>query len=633
MKHVRASLGTSLSVYLICLTLTGCLDRQETSTAERHITILATNDIHGGVDAHPGPKQNDSLGALNLTGGLAIFSGVVKAIKQGIQTKYGADGGVLVVDAGDQFQGTLISNYTEGALVFSAMNQVGYDAAITGNHDYDFGPHGWLVDSVKDQDPANPDKDPRGVIKDLASKASFPIISANTYYKNSLVDTSGNPVDVSGAGCVPTKNSAAQIDWSKAKSPEFLKPYSIKNIAGVRVALIGLDNPQTPTTTTPDNVTDLCFRDEFEAFKDVRASLQGKADVFVLIVHDGNIDNELNGTALATKIHAYSPTAADAIVAGHTHVIHNVNVSGIPVIQSGHGGDRFGRIDLVYDPKTRSVNHDKTVSVAGARLDYAACDPVAKDFCAVLPDQTGVTYEGVAVAPDAKIASLIADAKKQVAPLADRVLGEAASDLTVDRIGESSLADALTDAFREISKADVAFMNTGGLRTSIKKGPVTYSNLFEVVPFNNHGYVVGPMPATKLLALLQRSIETCGNYGALMQSGLKVAYSRNCAKQPVDHQAQLLHVETLSGEVIADAAQGIQPRASRVFNVATLDFLAEGGSGYTDFIGTPLINDLGVIRDVLADALAKSPAQWSGKMDGRWQQVSPAAAPEPAASP
>lgn len=610
-KYTIASLA---AVLLAALTLSA-----DEKPDLRTITVLATNDIHGGIEPQAGPNGT------GLTGGLAIFSGAVKAIKQGLQQKYADKAGVLVVDAGDQFQGTLISNYTEGSLIFSAMNDVGYDAAITGNHDYDFGPHGWLVDSVKDQDPANPDQDPRGVIKELASKASFPILSANTYYRASLADSTGKTIDAASAGCVP-KDKTQQIDWTKAKHPEFLKPYLIKEVAGVRVALVGLDNPATPTMTTPDNVTDLCFRDEAASYEEVREQLEGKADVFVIIVHDGNSNNEFNGSNLASQLYAYSPKAVDAIVAGHTHFIHNVRIGNIPVIQSGHGGERFGRIDIVYNATTGAVEHDKVTSMAGGQLDYAACDQNVASFCQVLPDQSGVSYEGVPVVADQKIVAKIAAQKEIIAPMAGRVLGEADAPLTVDRIAESSLADALTDSFREISHADVAIMNTGGLRTDLKQGLITYSDLFEVIPFNNHGYVVGPMPAAKLIALLTRSIQTCGSYGALMQSGLKVSFSRNCAQQPVDSKAQLLHVETLAGEIVLDTAKGVTPSDGRIFNVATLDFLTEGGSGYTDFIGTPLISDLGVIREVLSNALALHPAHWSGGIDNRWLQVGAGAA-------
>lgn len=87
------------------------------------ITILATNDIHGGIDS-------STLQDGSIEGGLAAFSGTVQAIKTGLKGRLGDQAGVLVVDAGDQFQGTLISNYNEGRLLFQAMSQVGYDVAI-----------------------------------------------------------------------------------------------------------------------------------------------------------------------------------------------------------------------------------------------------------------------------------------------------------------------------------------------------------------------------------------------------------------------------------------------------------------------------------------------------------------------
>ncbi len=113
------------------LAVSGC------SAKPTQITILATNDIHGGIEPNVSKDGTSE-------GGLAAFSGTVQAIKTGLKSKLGDQVGVLVVDAGDQFQGTLISNYNEGRLVLQTMSQVGYDVAITGNHDYDFGPVGWL---------------------------------------------------------------------------------------------------------------------------------------------------------------------------------------------------------------------------------------------------------------------------------------------------------------------------------------------------------------------------------------------------------------------------------------------------------------------------------------------------------
>jgi 2',3'-cyclic-nucleotide 2'-phosphodiesterase (5'-nucleotidase family) len=108
----------------------------------------------------------------------------------------------------------LISNYNEGRLLFQAMSQIGYDAVITGNHDYDFGPVGWLVDTTTG------DQDPRGALKAALAYANFPLVSANTFVRASLRDTNGNQVQVDPQG-FPLSQPANQLrksGWSKAEN-------------------------------------------------------------------------------------------------------------------------------------------------------------------------------------------------------------------------------------------------------------------------------------------------------------------------------------------------------------------------------------------------------------------------------
>jgi 5'-nucleotidase len=582
------------------------------------ITILATNDIHGGIE--PNVLKDGTI-----EGGLAAFSGTVQAIKAGLKRKFGDQAGVLVVDAGDQFQGTLISNYNEGRLVLEAMSQVGYDVAITGNHDYDFGPVGWLEDQVT---PTTVDKDPRGALKAALAYARFPLISANTFLRASLRDALGNQIQVDPQGCDPLAAAGQPppvIDWSRAMSPEFLKPYLIKEIGGVRVAVIGIDNVTTPTTTTPANVSDLCFEREADAYLRIRTELNGKADVFVLLIHDGNAGTQGLSTLVKTLTSAPHPAhgaVVDAVVSGHTHYTYNVAVAGVPIIQSGANGKAYGRIDLLYDPKLGGIDPSKTKSYAGVDTFQTKCANEAKDFCAVDAASQAVTYEGAAFQNDDAIVQLIAKERQRIAPVAGQVLGKATAEVTTDYIGESALADTLTDLLRQISMADVALMNTGGIRSPLEPGDVTYEEFFRVIPFNNHGVVIGPMKASNLLKALARSAEACGDFGALMQSGLKVEIQKDCSppsgKIGTDTNAKLTHVETLGGKVLLDVAALPTPGDDPILTVATLDFLAAGGSGYDMLKGVPQIQDLGIIREAMKDFLVKAPATFTAGMDGRW---------------
>ena len=588
------------------------------------ITILATNDIHGGIE--PNVSKDGPI-----EGGLAAFSGTVQAIKAGLKRKLGDQAGVLVVDAGDQFQGTLISNYNEGQLVLQAMSQVGYDVAITGNHDYDFGPLGWLDDEVT---PTTVDKDPRGALKAALSYARFPLVSANTFMRSSLRDALGNQVKVDQQGCDPVAEAGQPppvIDWSQVTTLEFLKPYLIKEVGGVRVALIGIDNVFTPTTTTSANVSDLCFGREADAYLRVRAQLDGKADVFILLIHDGNADTQGLSTlvqALMSSSHPAHGAVVDAVVSGHTHYTYNLTVAGVPVIQSGANGKAYGRIDLFYDPKLGGVDRSKTKSYAGVETFLTKCANEARDFCAVDPTSKAVMYEGALFQNDDAIVQLIAKERQQIAPLAGQVLGKATAEIAVDRIGESPLADTLTDLLRQISMADVALMNTGRIRSPLEPGDVTYEEFYRVIPFNNHGVVIGPMQASSLLKALARSAESCDDFGALMQSGLKVEIQKDCnppsGKVGTDTNAKLMHVETLGGKVLLDAAAPPTAGDDPVLTVATLDFLAAGGSGYSMLKGVPQIKDLGIIREAMKDFLAKAPATFTPVIDGRWAVRRPA---------
>src|SRR5262249_22466625 len=128
------------------------------------LTIVGTNDLHGQIER------------------VAILAGFVANVR----AARAADGGaVLLIDAGDMFQGTLESNLAEGADVVKAYNRLGYAAAAIGNHEFDYGPVG--PDVV-----AKHGEDPRGALKARISEASFPIISAN------IADDAG-----------------ARIDWAK----------------------------------------------------------------------------------------------------------------------------------------------------------------------------------------------------------------------------------------------------------------------------------------------------------------------------------------------------------------------------------------------------------------------------------
>ena len=188
----------SLSIALAALLIASAGAQQPPATLT--LSVVATTDLHGGVL----PR--------GARGGVAALGGYVRNLRA---ARLADRGGVLLVDSGDMFQGTLESGLNEGAAVVRAYNTLGYSAVAIGNHEFDYGPVG------PDETVQKPGEDPRGALKARASEARFPFLAANT-----IDDATGKPVA-----------------WPN------VKPSTIVTVAGVKVGLVGVTTIDTATTT------------------------------------------------------------------------------------------------------------------------------------------------------------------------------------------------------------------------------------------------------------------------------------------------------------------------------------------------------------------------------------------------
>src|SRR4029079_19293079 len=147
-----------LTIVLLLMWVTAPrIDAQRSATIT--ISVVATSDLHGAVL----PR--------GARGGGELFGGYLRNLRA---ARMRDGGGVLLVDSGDMFQGTLESNLNEGAAVVRAYNALGYAAGGIGNHECDYGPVG------ADETPQKPGEDPRGALKARAASARFPFLAANT---------------------------------------------------------------------------------------------------------------------------------------------------------------------------------------------------------------------------------------------------------------------------------------------------------------------------------------------------------------------------------------------------------------------------------------------------------------------
>jgi 2',3'-cyclic-nucleotide 2'-phosphodiesterase (5'-nucleotidase family) len=493
------------------------------------ISVVGTSDLHGHIAALPW-----------LSGHLA-----------NLRAARARDGGaVIVLDAGDMFQGTLESNLQEGAPVVAAYNAMGYAAVTIGNHEFDFGPAGPAPS------PLSPDDDPRGALKARAAQARFPFLATNT-----VDGKTGKPVA-----------------W-----PNF-KPSVLIEAAGIKVGLVGVITAATGRSALPANVVGLDFPPLARTIASEARRLRARgAKIVIAMAHEGGACTDFAepdalesceaGSEIFAVARALPKGSVDAIVAGHTHQALAQRVAGIPIIQSYSNGRAFGRIDLSVERASGKVT--------GSRLEapHEICPSSKAKDCA--PSE----YEGAPVTADEKIAALDAPAFEAARQKGRERLGVTVLRPFPHRRGEeTALGNLLADLMRRARPgSDVAVLNGGGMRAALPAGPLTYGSLYETFPFDN-AFASLRLSAGDFRAMVGRSLGRAGSLVSL--SGVR-ALAR-CKSSTLE-----VTLTRPDGTLIAD---------DESLAVTTTDYLATGGDGF--FAGSPASVEIGIpLREALAEAL------------------------------
>lgn len=554
-----------LAVPLLALFLTACTSTGRPAPAATvnapaagplTLSIVGTNDLHGGI------LQRADRGGLALLGGYVANLRAARA----------RDGGaVLLIDAGDMFQGTLESNLTEGASVVAAYNALGYAAAAVGNHEFDFGPVGPA------STPQKPDDDPRGALKARAAQASFPFLAAN------LIDTAtGQPVAFRN-----------------------VRPSTMVTAAGVRVGIVGVMTARALSATIALNVRGLRVAPLVETIEAEAKRLRaGGATVVVVAAHAGSRCTEFSNPRdlsscdlsdeIVQVVRALPPGLVDVVVAGHTHAPIGHLIENVAVSEAYSGGRSFGRVDVLVDRATRMVLDRRSFAPRDlcARVDPGTtrCDPDGASAARVPAD-----YEGVAVKPDPAISNAIAPGV--AASAAQKAMPVGITLTTPIRRdpgkGESALGNLVEAAYlAAMPGADVVINNTeGALRSDLPAGPVTYGAVFEVMPFDNRlvsFHLTGAEVRRLVAAWAGARVPALPGI-----AGLRVRVT--CRGSALD--------------IALLRSKNIPVRDDERLLVATPDFLATGGDGVFESVTPPggftIENDVGFVRDVIAEALRR----------------------------
>ena len=481
------------------------------------LTIVHTNDVHGRI-------KGDEEKLI----GFSKLAAKVKELKE-------ENPNVLVLDAGDMVHGLPIATISKGEAIIKLMNQVGYEAMVPGNHDFNYG-YDRLVE--------------------LSKMADFPILAANV-----------------------TKEDGTQD----------LKEYEIIEKDGLKIGIFGLSTEETKVKSNPKNTEGVDFSDPIAKAEEMVKKLEEeKVDMIIALVHIGK-DEESNpkSTDIAKKV-----KGIDLIVDGHSHstIEEGEIIEDTLLVQTGSYLNNIGIVDIEF-----------------------ADGKVAKKDAKLL---TFDELEGLE--EDKEIANAIAELDEENKSVTSVVVGKTKVKLEgereVVRTGESNLGNLATDAMLDITGADVALTNGGGIRASIEPGEITMGDVLEVFPFGNY-IVVKEIKGIDILNALEHGTKSYPEPAGGFPHVAGMTYKIDMSKEE-------------GGRIVDLMIKGEPVDLNKTYNLATNDFMAIGGDGYDALKDGALVGEYEALEEALIKYIEKL-GEIDIEVEGRITVVEEAPVEEP----
>lgn len=513
MNLSKRLLSLLLTLSLVCALSVPALAAEPEPGADGSIVVLYTNDVHCTSDD-------------------GMSYAAIAAYRAEMEEAYGADR-VTLVDNGDAIQGGILGSMSNGSWIIDIMNEVGYDLAIPGNHEFDF-----RLDTFLDI---------------VNSQADFPYLSCN------FVDRAGEPL---------------------------LEAYEILSYGDVDVAFVGISTPETLTKSAPAYFQDeagnysygFCQGEEGrELYRRVQETVDTAraegADYVVALAHLG-VDGQ-SSPWMSTEVIA-NTTGIDVMLDGHSHTV-------VPsqTVQNAAGEDV-----LLSQTGTKAEYVGKLVIAADGAMTTELVPLAQVDASSQAYAEAEAFLEGIQAEYQQQANEVVATSSVEL------TINDPATGQRAVRSAETNLGDLCADAYRVMLGADIGWVNGGGVRDNIAAGDITYGDIIAVHPFGNLAClaeVTGRQILDALeLGAMQAGVSESG--GFLQVSGLK--YTINTAVPTsvvLDDAGNFVEVSgarRVSDVQVLDRESGayrpLDPEAA--YTLASHNYmLKDGGDGYAMF--------------------------------------------------
>jgi sulfur-oxidizing protein SoxB len=387
----------------------------------KKLTIIQQNDTHGSLELHDELFWTGDLPVLKKTGGISRIAKYIKDLKA--QTE-----NVLFFDGGDLFHGTLPLVASKGNAILPVLEKLQLDGWVPGNWDFAYG---------KEQ------------LKYLAERLHFPTLACNV----------------------------------KDDDPRstFLKPYVIKEMAGLKVGVIGLTYPYVDETMPTSFSKGFTFSKGVDETQEAVSELKGKVDMIVLLSHMGlPLDVEL----------ARITDGIDLILSGHSHdrIEKPITVNGTLVVQAGSSSSFLGKIEL---------------SISNGKID-------SHDYELISIDES--------FPEDEEMKNIVAEILQPYEQERNTIVGETKSILHRMTLNEAPMDRLITDAYLDAYDCDLAFSHGWRYGTPIEPGRITEYDLHTIIPTNPEMFTM-EMSGSRLIMALEKNLEMVFSRDPFKQKG------------------------------------------------------------------------------------------------------------------
>ena len=366
------------------------------------------------------------------------------------------------------------------------------------------------------------------------------------------------------------------FDSTTGKRPGWAEPWRMLDVAGRKVAVIGFITRETKGIVRAGNLKNLEIKAGAAPLADVLEQIRAqRPDLTIIVAHAGAFCDSLACNGEIVDIARELDTSkVQLIVSGHTHSPVNTVVNGIPIVQARSYSTALGVADL--------VQRDDGSRFWRVRVDTLWADRVT---------------------PDAGMARLLEPYRARAESLGRRRIAVLRDSMLTAQNQELAVGNLLADAWRRMAQAEIGLTNNGGIRASLAAGPVTFSQLYDVVPFQNQ-LVKVTIPGSVLRSVLEANLTP--THATVHVSGLVVRYD---PARP--RGSRITRLTLSSGQVVRDA---------RNYTLGTLDFVATADPQLARLKRT----DMGLTDvDALAKYLARQHQPVAAPRIGRFLKVTP----------